>query len=164
MLITQIIGNLHTTHHDYSQHEIDYLELEWFELSKRILRKTSCANQELGININETGLSFNDQDILFADEQRVIAIKVLPTQAIAITPSNHYEIARICYELGNRHAPVFCAEHDHSILLVPFDQPMLVLLEKLGVSVQVVHARLVHPLSQKPSNHDHNHSHHHHEH
>lgn len=159
MLITQIIANLNTTDIDYSQHQIDYIELEWFELTKRILRKTSLHNQELGINMSESGFSFHDQDILFVDETRVIAIKVLPTQAIAITAANNHETARICYELGNRHAPVFYAEDDHNILLVPFDQPMLVLLTKLGVTTQVVHARLVYPLSHKTNSHAHAHEH-----
>ena len=159
MLITQIIANLNTANVDYSQHQIDYIELEWFELTKRILRKTSLHNQELGINISEPGFNFCDQDILFADEQRVIAIKVLPTKAIAITAANNHEIAQICYELGNRHAPVFYAEDDHNILLVPFDQPMLVLLSKLGVTTQVVNARLVCPLSHKTNSHAHSHEH-----
>lgn len=148
MANTRLLASLH----------LDYVELEWFELNKRIMRKTTRNNLEIGINISENGFSFNDQDILFDDGVKAIIVKVIPTKCIAIDPGSKSELAVVCYELGNRHASLFIDENNPDRLLVPFDQPMLVLLQKILVNVEVVDARLVKPLTmQKNVSHGHHH-------
>lgn len=157
MIITKICGNLANTQLRANL-DLDYIELEWFELNKRIMRKTTRNNLELGINISENGFSFNDQDILFDDGIKAIIVKVIPAKCIAISPASKSELAVVCYELGNRHAPLFIDENNPDCLLVPFDQPMLVLLKKILANVEVVDARLVKPLTaQKNISHEHHH-------
>lgn len=146
MIITKICGNLASTSLRANL-DLDYIELEWFELNKRIMRKTTRNNLEIGINISENGFSFNDQDILFDDGVKAIIVKVIPTKCIAINPASKSELAVVCYELGNRHASLFIDENNPERLLVPFDQPMLVLLKKILAGVEVVDARLVKPLT-----------------
>ena len=157
MIITKICGNLTNTSLRANL-DLDYIELEWFELNKRIMRKTTRNNLEIGINISENGFSFNDQDILFDDGVKAIIVKVIPTKCIAINPASKSELAVVCYELGNRHASLFIDENNPECLLVPFDQPMLVLLKKILAGVEVLDARLVKPLTgHKNISHEHHH-------
>ncbi|HRG61947.1 MAG: urease accessory protein UreE [Neisseriales bacterium] len=157
MIITKICGNLANTSLRANL-DLDYIELEWFELNKRIMRKTTRNNLEIGINISENGFSFNDQDILFDDGVKAIIVKVIPTKCIAINPASKSELAVVCYELGNRHASLFIDENNPERLLVPFDQPMLILLKKILAGVEVVDARLVKPLTgHKNISHEHHH-------
>ena len=45
-------------------------------------------------------------------------------------------VAKVCYEIGNRHAPLFYG-HDDFSFVTPYDEPMLVMLKKMhGIDVE----------------------------
>ena len=46
-------------------------------------------------------------DILYEDAETIIAVEIQPCDAIVIKPKNNFEIASICYEIGNKHLPYF---------------------------------------------------------
>lgn len=74
----------------------------------------------------------------------------------------------MCYEIGNRHSPLFYND-DYSELVLPYDQPMLDMLKKLEVEAQVKNTKIhrdksissVHTSHQHSHSHDTEHSHHH---
>lgn len=75
-------------------------------------------------------------------------------------------VAKVSYEIGNRHAPLFYSEDD-SELVMPYDKPMLEMLKKLEVEVQVKTMKIHRnkSISSVHASHDHEHIHHHsHEH
>lgn len=158
MLVNQIIDNLHHNSTPWTNHQIDYLELDWYELPKRILRKFTQQNREVGIQLASGAHSLCDGDILVVDDDTIIVVMVKPIECLALVAKTHYELAKMCYEIGNRHAPLFIDEHDHNVLLMPNDKPLQQMLEKMGFSLQVVMARLIYPLSAGGAHH------HHHEH
>ena len=44
--------------------------------------------------------------------------------------------AKVCYEIGNRHAPLFYGNDEYTFI-TPYDEPMMVMLSKLhGITVQ----------------------------
>ena len=49
---------------EWKDHSIDWLDLEWYELNKRIMRKTTTNMFEVGINITQENSTFSDGDIL----------------------------------------------------------------------------------------------------
>jgi urease accessory protein len=55
---------------------------------------------------------------LFEDEQIIIAIEVLPCDCLVIQLKDMFEMASVCYEIGNKHLPLFFEEN---ALLVPFE-------------------------------------------
>ena len=67
-------------------------------------------------------------------------------------------MARVCYEIGNRHAALFIDEHNIDTLLLAMDKPLMLMLEKIGVELKVITSRLVKPLSSSTAhNLEHNH-------
>ena len=70
----------------------------------------------------------------------VIAVNVEEAEAIKIMveKGNLSTIAKVCYEIGNRHAPLFRGE-DEFTFLTPFNGPMLTMIDKIpGLSTDVV--------------------------
>lgn len=156
MIITKNIGNIHQED-KWQNYIIDRLNVEWYELNKRILRKFSDNNHEVGISLTIEQPLLKDGDVLHINDAQIIVINILPCECIAITPKNHLEIAKFCYEIGNRHAPLFIAEDNHDILLLAMDKPLLTMLTKIGAQVECVEARLVLAISNTTSAHHHAH-------
>ena len=47
-------------------------------------------------------------------------------------------VAKVCYEIGNRHAPLFWGDQEREPLSLLYNEPMKVMLDKLhGVSTEV---------------------------
>lgn len=157
MVINEILGNVLT---DNKWHKCisDNLELQWYELNKRILRKTTRSGREIGVSLPANAPLLHDGDVLaIIDQQLIIMVKVMPCECIAIYPKNYLEVAKICYEIGNRHAPLFSDEHNPNMLLLAMDKPLYTMLEKLGAHIAILNERLVCPLGMVSSIHHHEH-------
>lgn len=146
MIINAILGNIFNGE-EWRGYSPDYLELEWYELNKRIMRKTTTNMLDARINLTRENASFSDGDILGVKHNMIVVVKVKPCECIEIIPKNYLELARVCYEVGNRHAPIFIDELDSTVLLLAMDNPLLQMLKKMGVEVRSVMARLVKSLS-----------------
>ena len=123
MLIQQKISNLKDF--DAHQRPVDWLDLEWFEMNKRILTRTTRGGTLLNLKFLGENPQYTEGDVLFVDESCIIAIHILPCEVIVIKPRNAYEIATVCYEIGNRHVPLFM---DDTNLLVPYEVPLFKIL------------------------------------
>lgn len=150
MLIQQKVGNLDTV--ELGSRAIDYLSLEWFETQKRIMHKRSHAGAEVAIKFLGGGQNLTQGDILFMDDDTVIAIDILPCDVIVIRPKNMFEMASVCYEIGNKHLPLF---YDNEDVLVVFDAPLFRLLSASGYEVKQDNRKLLNPLKTSVSAHGH---------
>ncbi|MCJ7935157.1 MAG: hypothetical protein MUW56_16415 [Chryseobacterium sp.] len=74
MIINQIIGNLTEKP---TEKNIDYLDLEWFETTKRIQRKKTREGTDVAIKFLREGQRLREGDILFEDTEKIIAVNVL---------------------------------------------------------------------------------------
>lgn len=152
MVIEKIIGNIKNL--DINGLEPDMVELEWYEVEKKILHKISKNGISVGIR-NKNG-HLHDGDILQRDESMVLVVEVKECPCIAIKPSTMIEMGKACYEMGNRHAPLFI-EGDE--ILTPFDEPLMVVLLKCGFHVTKKSAKLIVPLGGNMHGHSHSHGH-----
>ena len=148
MIVSKTVGNIYKYNGwQHYQYAIDYIDFEWYELDKRVLRKQTVAKREIAIQFQSGNHPLSDGDILALVDGTVIVARVKADECLAIFVSNSYELARICYEIGNYHAPLFIDEHDNQRLLLPRDKPLQLLLEKMGFEPIIVKARLIKPLS-----------------
>ena len=158
MIITKIVGNVfQESRWQNTAQAIDFLDLEWHELNKRLLRKKTRAGREVGIQLSSNQTLLSDCDVLFADDTYLLVINVLPCECIAIETHHMHEMARVCYEIGNRHAPLFFHPSNQSTLLLAMDKPLMSLLEKMGCHVHTVTEKLIHPLGGAAKHHSHSH-------
>lgn len=148
MLLQKKIGNLHS--YTVQNKTIDWFHLEWYETRKRILRKQTASGKEVSIKFLGENPELTEGDILFEDDTTIIAVSVLPCECIVIKPVNMFEMASICYEIGNKHLPLF---YENECLLVPFDAPLMRLLSAQGYDVKMEQRKLLQPLKTTVSPH-----------
>ena len=142
MLINKKSGNIATT--EIGQRMVDPVLFEWFETRKRIQRKTSLSGAEVVIRFLQESPDLREGDILFMDDQHIISVDIIACDCLVITPKNLFETASVCYEIGNKHLPLFFEEGN---LLVPYEKPLHRLLEAQGYSVEKALRKLLHPLN-----------------
>lgn len=121
MITEKVYGKLSQT-----QKKVEYVSIDWFEREKRLLRKTTDAGTEIGIKID---VPLNENDIIYEDDNRVIAVTIAPSELICVSVSSMQEMGQLCFELGNRHLPIRIGESD---VKCPFDEPTFEYLKKLG--------------------------------
>lgn len=127
IIIEKIEGNIVTC--STANRMTDPLQLEWFETGKRVLRRHTLGGQEVALRFMRESPMLRQGDIVWMDEKRAIVISILPAAAIVLTPATMYDMATICYEIGNKHLPLFL-EGDQ--VLVPYEEPLFRWLEAKG--------------------------------
>ncbi len=124
MLVTGKHGNIYASGASYKN--IDNLHVEWYETTKRILHKTTVSGTSLTLKFLNENPNLKDGDILWQDENSIIIVEIIPSECIVITPNTIIAAAALCYEIGNRHLPLFYEENE---LLIPYDAPLYNLLQ-----------------------------------
>lgn len=127
MLIKEILGN--TAQQSLDKLTIDLLEIEWYEATKRIQRKTSNGGTDLSLKFLKEGQRLHEGDILYQDNEKAIVVHIKPCDAIVIKPKTMLQMGTVCYEIGNKHMPLFIQEE---LVLMPFEMPMFRWLEASG--------------------------------
>jgi urease accessory protein len=129
MVIEKILGK---EPNDMRGKTVETVAYEWFEANNKILKKTSSAGTEVGLRLAEP---LFDGAVLFEDEERIIRLELLPCEMTMVDARSPKELARACFELGNRHLPVYIGDTEVS---TPYDKPTFEHLEKLGFSCRRV--------------------------
>jgi len=127
MIIKQIVGNKSNMSLDGL--EIDFLELEWFETSKRIQSKVTNNGIKIAIKFLKEGQRLSQDDVLFKDNKKAIVINIKECEAIVVAPTSLLEMGTVCYEVGNKHVPIFIQDNQ---VLIPFEEPLFRWLSASG--------------------------------
>jgi urease accessory protein len=141
MLIQEKKGNIQS--YIIGNRTIDKLLLQWYETSKRIQRKTTIGGRQVSLKFLQENPALTEGDVLFEDELTIIVVEILPSDCLIIIPKNMYEMASICYEIGNKHLPLFFEDDE---LLVPFEKPLYKLLLAQSYDVEQAERKLLKPL------------------
>lgn len=150
MIINETIGNIADL--PVINKNIDYLDLEWFETTKRIQRKKTRQGTDIAIKFLREGQRLREGDILYEDEHKAVVVNVLETEAIVITPSSMLEMGTVCYEIGNKHIPLFIQEDQ---VLLPFEMPMYRWLDASGFQPEKQTVKLLNLLKSNVEPHGH---------
>jgi urease accessory protein len=147
MLIQQKIGNINNSP---TTKTIDWLELQWYEMNKRVLRKRTRTGKEIALKFLNENPNLTQGDILFEDETEIIVVEILSCECLVIKPKNMFEMASVCYEIGNKHLPLF---FEDDVVLVPFEMPLYRLLSAQGYEIKQEKRKLLQPLKTTVSPH-----------
>jgi urease accessory protein len=153
MLIQEKIGNM--TDFSAAGRTIDPLPIEWYETGKRIMRKHTRGGRELALRFLRESPSLTEGDVLYADKETIIIIELLACEVIAIRMTSLETVAAACYEIGNRHLPLFIGENS---LLAPFEEPLYRWLKGAGYEVEKEERKLRYPLRSTVAGHAHTNS------
>jgi urease accessory protein len=141
MIIKEKIGNLKDI--DIKGRVVDYLELEWYETNKRILHKKTKAAKEIVLKFLNKNKDLTEGDILYEDAKELIVVSIKPCAVMVIKPKSMYEIAYACYEIGNKHLPLF---YENEELLVPYEAPLYKMLQASGFALIKEQRKLINRL------------------
>jgi urease accessory protein len=137
MLITEKLGN--TRNISIIEDDIDVVSIEWFETNKRILHKQTRKGQNITLKFLKENHALADGDILWKDQNTVIVVEIKDCKCIVVTPVTTLTAAAFCYEIGNRHMPVYYEGND---LLIPYEVTVYNLLEALGYQLRMEERKL----------------------
>ena len=131
ILVKEKLGNIHSaSDHD---RDIDVLLIEWHEARKRILHKQTSQGKDVTLKFLNENPNLKDGDILWQDENTIIAVEINRCDCIVIVPESMLQASSVCYEIGNRHLPLFFEDDE---LLIPYDVPLYNLLQVLGYTIK----------------------------
>lgn len=136
MIIENVIGNLQDV--QFKDLTVDYLDIEWYNSCKKIARLKTHSGVDVGIRLSDSAIlrGLRQDDVVFTDGSMVIVVDILPCQALVMTVTDIDILPKFCYEIGNRHAPFFYGDTKQEFV-TPYDKPIQVMLEKIGITVEV---------------------------
>ncbi|MEP7253421.1 MAG: urease accessory protein UreE [Ginsengibacter sp.] len=140
MLITKKYGNIYSS--PVLHKSIDVLPVEWYETGKRILHRTTAGGVNVTLKFLSENPNLQDGDILWEEGDAMIVVQMIPTQCIIIAPVSINAAGALCYEIGNRHLPLF---HDENELLIPYDAPLHNLLQASEYMIRIEERKLKYP-------------------
>ncbi|KAB8128312.1 urease accessory protein UreE [Gracilibacillus oryzae] len=147
MLTKEIIGNIEKEKQDHPNRE--WLELDWDELNKRILRKTTNKGTDVAISLEEKA-PLAVGDIVYQDEERQIVIRTKKEKVYIAYPDSITQMGKTAFELGNRHTPCLISESE---IIVRYDQTLERLFEEVGVKYEATERRFTEPFKYRGHKH-----------
>ena len=141
MLVKEKIGNLELF--AVNNRNIDYVLLDWYETNKRILHKKTLSGREVVMKFLNENPQLGVGDIVYEDDFSLIAIDIKECDAIVIRPASMYEMAAVCYEIGNKHLPLFYQDEE---IVVAYEAPLFALLTAGGYNIEQAKRKLIQPL------------------
>lgn len=150
MIIQQKTGTLQQI--KPGDRQVEQIGLEWYETGKKILHKRTDAGRAVVLKLLNEAAPLQQDDVVYMDDALLIAIRILPAEAIVLQPATLHEMAMACYEIGNKHLPLF---YQDGILTMPYDTPVFNQLLKAGYQPQKENRQLLYPLKTSVMAHRH---------
>lgn len=126
---------------DLNDRIIDFFEIEWYEASKSRMKKKTQGGVEVLVEKSHRE-PLEDGDLLYLSEERVILLKIKPCDCVVLYPRSLQEVGMICFEIGNKHVPIFMTEENE--VCVAYDAPLYQLLLSGGFVIEI-EERVLHP-------------------
>jgi urease accessory protein len=133
MICEKILGTLA----DFPGKTIDYVTIEWHEINKRLHKKTSRGGAEIAVRLGDEilGHGLRQDDVLGLEGDKVYAVDIPAFEVLVIRVDDPRLGEKVCWEIGNKHAPLFWGAAGEFI--TPYDLPIETLLRRLhGVGVE----------------------------
>ncbi|CAN5699529.1 hypothetical protein BH11BAC3_BH11BAC3_05360 [soil metagenome] len=141
MLVKEKIGTI--GFFALNNRKLDYLVVEWYETNKRILHKKTTGGHDITLKFLNENPQLVEGDVIYEDDFNIVVIEIAPCDTIVIRPRTMFEMASVCYEIGNKHVPLF---YENESLLVPFESPLFRTLLASGFDAAEEKRKLLHPL------------------
>ena len=117
---------------------LEWVTLDFEAMAKGHQRVRTDAGTELGISLARAE-RLAEGDVLYADAERVIAVRAAADDALVITPTEPMQWGLVGFHLGNRHCVSF---FQPEAIVVPYDHTLEALLRELRVPVRREHRPL----------------------
>lgn len=117
-----------------------FLEIEWYEAVKSVLRRKTDKGLDVGIKINSRQ-PMQDGQIIYADDSVCIEIAIKPCDCIVVVPKDMKQMGIICFEIGNMHLPIYIDGENK--INVAYEVPLCDFLMRKGYEVIIENKKLL---------------------
>ena len=145
ILVEEIRGRLSS---DESR-RVERVALGWEDRLRSRQRVRTDSGTELGVKL-PTGQPLREDDILFEDAERVVVVVAIPEDVLVLYAESETEMGRLCYQVGNRHAPI-CVQDGR--VLTPYDSVLEAYFVKMGVRCEKANEPFTHDFGAFHSHH-----------
>ncbi|MDC3415892.1 urease accessory protein UreE [Aquibacillus salsiterrae] len=147
MLTKQVIGNIDNDENIHANRE--WIELDWEELNKRILRKKTNKGTDIAISLEEQE-PLKVGDIIYQDESMQVVIRTKKEKVYIIYPVSNTQMGKMAFELGNRHTQCLISSDE---IIVRYDETLVRLFEEVGVKYEETERRFKQPFKYRGHKH-----------
>ncbi len=130
IMVTRPMGRL--DQQSVGRRRLEWVMLDFEAMAKGHQRARSDAGTEVGISLPR-GDHLADGDVLYADAERVIAVRAAEDDALVVSPRDPMQWGLVGFHLGNRHCVSF---FQPEAIVIPYDHTLETLLRQLGVPVR----------------------------
>lgn len=162
MIVEKILGRIE----DYKAEDLktDWVMLDHFDLGKPHQKLKSEGGETVAVSLPHGEHLFCGA-VLYKDEEKIIAVDLIPEDALEIRPEGNLQWAKAAFNIGNMHHPAYLHE---DCIVIPYDPILDNLLKGIGVKYERCRRKLTgqkanHVVGGHSHSHDHGHHHHHHE-
>jgi urease accessory protein len=150
MIIEDVIGN--TATFSIGNRQTDLLQLQWYETTRRIQRKQTAGGREIALRLLKQGQRLQQGDVVWMNDATAIVVDILPCEVIVVKPASMLEMGAVCYEIGNKHLPVFIQDDE---VLIPMEEPLFRWLQASGYAPAPAERKLTNMLRTNVTPHSH---------
>lgn len=86
--------------------QTDFLPLQWYEVNRRIIKRKTVKGVEISLN-RPPYTPISDGEIVYQNSDIQVIGKIEPCLCIVLNSSDIELIGSFCFDVGNRHLPVF---------------------------------------------------------
>ncbi|MBQ9283206.1 MAG: hypothetical protein IJ207_13585 [Treponema sp.] len=140
MICEKILGKV--TDAQFKGKDFDFVEFEWHETYSKLHRKNSRKGRDIALRLDDSVLKrgIKPGDVLGIDSDgTVIVADVGECEILSVKTADRdfLATAKIAYEIGNCHAPLFAGKSDCELITL-YTEPMERLLKNLcGFSISI---------------------------
>lgn len=126
MIVEKILGTLR----DFEKEDlkIDKVLLDHYDMEKPHQKLKSRDGSTVAVSLDHGERLFCGA-VLYRDEEKLIAVDLLPEDALEIRPRGNLEWAKIAFNIGNMHHPAYLNE---DCIVTPYDAVLEAMLNKAG--------------------------------
>jgi len=148
MLTKSVVGNIYDEKRQFKGNR-EWIELDWEELNKRILRKKTDKGTDVAIAL-ENSHPLKVGDIVFEDEHMQVVVRTKKEKVYVIYPDSMVQMGKMAFELGNRHTPCLISSDE---IVVRHDETLERLFKEVGVAFEQTERRFKQPFQYRGHKH-----------
>lgn len=147
MLTKKIVGNIEEREITHNNRE--WVELDWEELNKRILRKKTDKGTDVAISLDEQQ-DLKVGDIVYEDDSVQVVVRTKMEKVYIISPESMVQMGKMAFELGNRHTQCLISSDE---IIVRYDETLERLFAEVGVKYEETERRFKQPFKYRGHQH-----------
>lgn len=136
MIVEKILANINER--QTNGKIIDCVFMDSHDLTKPHQKVKSESGQVIAISL-EHGENLTQGSILYEDEERIIAIDLLPEDVLKIMPEGNIEWSRAAFNIGNMHQAAYIHE---DCILVAYNDIIESMIKKLDINYERLNCKL----------------------